>query len=122
MEESSLERRRRQMTTFALADDATPQFAEECGAGKAAALEVLKSGPARSAVMENKGGKMLFGDLTPEARLSRHVKVVRPILAVAERRGALPDLHRALLEEAEAAGYGALDNSAIIEVFERKGV
>jgi hypothetical protein len=34
----------------------------------------------------------------------------------------LSDLRRALLEEAEAAGHGAPDNSAIIEVFERKGV
>lgn len=68
---------------------------------------------------------MLVGDLTPEARLSQHVKDVLPILAAAERRGArvpLSDLRRAPREEAEAAGYGAPDNSVIIEVFERKGV
>jgi hypothetical protein len=106
MEESSLERHRRQMTTLALADDAIPRFAQECGVDKAAVLEVLKSGPDRSA----------------EARLSRHAKDVRLILAVVACRVPLSDPHRALLEEAEAAGYGAPDNSAIIEVFERKGV
>ena len=39
-----------------------------------------------------------------------------------ERCGAklpLTGVHRALLEQAEAAGYGASDNSAIIQVFRK---
>jgi 3-hydroxyisobutyrate dehydrogenase-like beta-hydroxyacid dehydrogenase len=45
------------------------------------------------------------------------------ILAAGQRNGAklpLSALHRQLLEEAEAAGYGERDNSAVIEVFRTK--
>jgi 3-hydroxyisobutyrate dehydrogenase-like beta-hydroxyacid dehydrogenase len=81
---------------------------------------VLKAGPAYSRAMDVKGHKMLGGDFAPEARLAQHLKDVRLILKTAETHGArvpLSTLHRQLLEEAEAAGYGAADNSAIIEVF-----
>jgi len=87
----------------------------------ATALEVLKAGAAYSKVMDIKGGKMLSGDFTPEARLSQHLKDVRLILAAAGQCGAkvpLSEIHRALLEQAEAAGFGALDNSAVIKAFE----
>ena len=72
--------------------------------------------------MDTKGRKMLTGDFEPEARLSQHLKDVRLILAAGERCGAklpLTTVHRALLEQAEAAGYGASDNSAIIQVFRK---
>lgn len=96
-------------------------FAASYGIDPAAALEVLKAGAAYSKVMDIKGGKMLNGDFTPEARLSQHLKDVRLILAAAQRCGAmvpLSEIHRELLERAEAAGYGALDNSAVIKAFE----
>src|SRR5262245_432194 len=96
-------------------------YARACGLDPALALEIFKAGPAYSRAMDVKGHKMIGGDFTPDARLSQHLKDVRLILATAEACGArapLSELHRALLEEAEAAGYGAADNSAIIKVFE----
>ena len=63
---------------------------------------------------------MLTGNFTPEARLSQHLKDVRLILAQGEAAGLpmpLSHAHRAILEEAEAAGLGSLDNSALIRVF-----
>ena len=95
-------------------------FAERCGIDRELALEVLRAGTAYSKVMDTKGTKMLSGDFEPEARLSQHLKDVRLILAEAERAGALVPLskmHRQLLEQAEGAGLGEKDNSAIIEVF-----
>jgi 3-hydroxyisobutyrate dehydrogenase-like beta-hydroxyacid dehydrogenase len=95
-------------------------FAARYGVDPAAALDVLKAGAAYSKVMDIKGGKMLTGDFTPEARLSQHLKDVRLILSAAEHCGAkvpLSEIHRALLEQAEAAGFGTLDNSAVIKAF-----
>jgi 3-hydroxyisobutyrate dehydrogenase-like beta-hydroxyacid dehydrogenase len=98
-------------------------FAEACGVDPAKALEVLASGSAYSRVMDVKGQKMLKRDYSLEARLSQHLKDVRLILAAGQRNGAklpLSALHRKLLEDAEAAGYGEQDNSAVIEVFRTK--
>jgi 3-hydroxyisobutyrate dehydrogenase-like beta-hydroxyacid dehydrogenase len=86
-----------------------------------AALAILKASPAYSTVMDTKGAKMLSGDFEPQARLSQHLKDVRLILAAGQRTGALlplSNVHRALLEQAEAMGLGELDNSAIIRAFE----
>ena len=98
-------------------------FAEACGVDSAKALEVLTAGPAYSRVMDVKGRKMLARDYSLEARLSQHLKDVRLILAAGERRKAklpLSVLHRRLLEEAEALGYGDRDNSAVIEAYRRR--
>jgi len=95
-------------------------FARACGLAGDAALEVLKAGPAYSRVMDAKGEKMLAEDFSAEARLSQHLKDVRLILAAAAARGAatpLSDVHRKLLENAEAAGYGEADNSAVIKAW-----
>lgn len=92
-------------------------LAEGCGFDAALALEVLKSGPAYSRVMDTKGPKMLQRDFTPQARLAQHLKDVRLILAEGKRVGArlpLSEVHRRLLEEVEAAGFGGEDNSAIL--------
>ncbi len=83
-------------------------------------LTILKTTPAYSTVMDTKGSKMLAEDFEPQARLSQHLKDVRLILAVGERTATdlpLSAVHRCLLERAEAAGYGELDNSAIIRAF-----
>lgn len=83
-------------------------------------LAILKASPAYSTVMDTKGGKMLAEDFEPQARLSQHLKDVRLMLAAAERTATdlpLSVVHRHLLERAEAAGYGELDNSAIIRAF-----
>jgi len=85
------------------------------------ALAILKAGAAYSAIMDTKGEKMLTGDFSPQARLSQHLKDVRLILEAAARTGGklpLSDAHRQLLERAEAAGCGELDNSAILKAYE----
>jgi 3-hydroxyisobutyrate dehydrogenase-like beta-hydroxyacid dehydrogenase len=83
------------------------------------ALEILRASMAYSRIMDVKGEKMLRGDFKPQARLSQHLKDVRLMLAAATKaRTKLPlsETHRKILSAAEAAGYGQLDNSAIIRV------
>jgi 3-hydroxyisobutyrate dehydrogenase-like beta-hydroxyacid dehydrogenase len=95
-------------------------FAEKCGIEPRQALEVLRAGPAFSTVMDTKGEKMLTGDFAPQARLSQHLKDVRLILAAGEATNAklpLSTLHAGLLSDLEQAGFGDLDNSAIIKAF-----
>ena len=87
-----------------------------------AALDVLRTSPAYSTVMDTKGSKMLARDFAPQARLSQHLKDVRLMLAAAERTDMtlpLSLLHRMLLEQLEAAGHGELDNSAILLAFQK---
>jgi 3-hydroxyisobutyrate dehydrogenase-like beta-hydroxyacid dehydrogenase len=103
----------------ALAEGLT--FARSLGLDPGLTLAVLREGAAYSRAMDAKGPKMIAGDFTPQARLSQHLKDVRLILAEARRAGAatpLSDVHRALLEAAEAAGYGEADNSAVIRAYE----
>ena len=96
-------------------------FARGLGLDDAQALAIMRSGPAYSRMMDRKGEKMLRGDFTPEARLSQHLKDVRLILEHGSAAGlpmTLSRAHREILEAAEAAGLGALDNSALIKVLE----
>ena len=79
---------------------------------------------AYSRVMDTKGEKMVHGDFETQAKLSQHLKDVRLILEAGTDTGAelpLSRTHRQVLEAAEAAGLGPLDNSAIIRVFGRSG-
>lgn len=99
------------------------EFARACNIDPDLALEILQAGPAYSRVMDTKGYRMLTEEFEPEARLSQHLKDVRLILAAGKASGAklpLSTRHRDLLEAAEAAGFGAADNSAIIKSFQRK--
>ena len=67
---------------------------------------------------------MIHGNFAPDARLSQHLKDVRLIVELGQRAGLpmpLSDAHRAVLEKAEAAGCGELDNSSIITVFRGSG-
>ena len=94
-------------------------FAERLGFTRRAALEVLLASKAYSAIMDTKGEKMVTEDFTPQARLSQHLKDVRLMLRAARAtKFKLPftRVHRQLLEAAERAGLGALDNSALIKV------
>jgi 3-hydroxyisobutyrate dehydrogenase-like beta-hydroxyacid dehydrogenase len=71
--------------------------------------------------MDAKGPKMVHGEFSPQARLAQHIKDVRLMLEEAGRAGiTLPisTVHLELLEQAEAAGLGDLDNSAIIRVLQ----
>jgi 3-hydroxyisobutyrate dehydrogenase-like beta-hydroxyacid dehydrogenase len=97
-------------------------FAEAIGVAPAAALEVMAGSMAYSRAMDAKGRKMVERDFTLQARLSQHLKDVRLMLQAAGESGMplpLADTHRRLMEQAEAAGLGELDNSAIIEVLRR---
>lgn len=97
-------------------------LARACQIDPSLALKVLKTTPARSAVMDTKGAKMIAREYSPAARLAQHHKDVGLIRALAQRHGArtpLSDLHEDLLRQAIELGYGDADNSAIIEVFEK---
>jgi 3-hydroxyisobutyrate dehydrogenase-like beta-hydroxyacid dehydrogenase len=99
-------------------------FAQAIGLDPGSTLDVLKQGNSYSVVMDVKGRKMVEGDFSLQAKLSQHAKDVRIILEQAERGGAslpLSELHLRLLGEAEAAGLGEVDNSAIIRAIERRG-
>lgn len=96
-------------------------LARALGLDPTQAFAIMQHGPAYSRVMDRKGEKMLTGDFTPEARLSQHLKDVRLILEHGHAAGLpmpLSEAHRAILESAEAAGLGSLDNSAIIQVLQ----
>lgn len=98
-------------------------YADAIGIDPSAALEVLQGSMAYSRVMDVKGRKMLEGDFQVQARLSQHLKDVRLILESAAAAGLplpLSEIHRSLLERAEAAGLGELDNSAIVQVWQRR--
>jgi 3-hydroxyisobutyrate dehydrogenase-like beta-hydroxyacid dehydrogenase len=96
-------------------------FAEAAGLSMEDALQVLLNSPAYSRTMDAKGPKMVRGEFTPQARLSQHIKDVRLMLEEAARGGkSLPisATHLELLEQAERAGLGDLDNSAIIRIIQ----
>ncbi len=87
-------------------------------------LTVLRESMAYSRIMDTKGQKMITGDFEPQARLSQHHKDVRLMLQAAAGAGTdlpLTAAHARLLELAEIAGFGAMDNSAIIRAFEHLG-
>ncbi len=82
-------------------------------------LHVMRRSPAYSRAMDVKGEKMIRSEFSPDARLSQHLKDVRLMLELGGQAGlpmTLTAAHRAVLERAEAAGLGALDNSALIQV------
>lgn len=94
-------------------------FARALGLDGKQTLAVLRASMAYSRIMDTKGEKMLRGDFKPQARLSQHLKDVRLMLAAAAEAGTelpLSKTHRRILERAEAAGFGELDNSALIRV------
>jgi 3-hydroxyisobutyrate dehydrogenase-like beta-hydroxyacid dehydrogenase len=98
-------------------------FAEKLGLDLEAFLELLKTTPAYSAIMDTKGEKMLRGDFTPQARVRQHRKDVALILKYAEKAGQelpLSKVHLDVLERSIAAGDADLDNSAIIKEIRRR--
>jgi 3-hydroxyisobutyrate dehydrogenase-like beta-hydroxyacid dehydrogenase len=97
-------------------------FANAVGLKMDEAMQVLLHSPAYSKIMEAKGPKMIRADFAPQARLAQHTKDVRLILAEAARGSIslpLSSAHLELLQRAESAGLGELDNSAIIRVFQQ---
>ena len=96
-------------------------LAHACGIDVNTTLDVLRSGAAYSAAMDSKGAKMVQRDFTPQARLSQHRKDVGLILTLAQSHQTelpLSRLHAELLDRAIQLGFGDLDNSAILKVFD----
>ncbi|MBI5093889.1 MAG: NAD(P)-dependent oxidoreductase [Candidatus Hydrogenedentes bacterium] len=99
-------------------------FGVKAGLDPAQLLQILKSSAAYSKVMENKGDRMLNANFEPVARISQHAKDVDLIIAAAEYCGArvpLTHLHAEILSDAIAAGWGELDNSAVIKTYTERG-
>ena len=95
-------------------------FARALGFDEGETLEILQATPAASAVMPTKGPKMVDRDFAPQATLSQHLKDVRLIVNLAQKRGVpspLSERHQQLLEQAESLGWGKDDNSAVIQAF-----
>lgn len=93
-------------------------FAEAMGIDTRRALDLLKSTPAYSRVMDIKGQKMVAADYHPQAKLSQHLKDVRLMIAESQKLGlVLPftQQHERVLIKAEQLGFGEQDNSAVIE-------
>ncbi len=98
-------------------------FAEKIGLDLEAFLELIKTTPAYSAIMDTKGEKMLKGDFTPQARVRQHHKDVALILKYAENAGQelpLSKVHLDILKKSITAGDADLDNSAIIKEIRRR--
>ena len=99
-------------------------FAESLGLDLPLSLAVMRGSAAYSRMMDTKGERMIHADFAPDARLSQHLKDVRLIVDIGRHAG-LPmpfsAAHRAVLEDAEAAGCGELDNSSIIKVLRAPG-
>lgn len=94
-------------------------FAGALGLELTLALAVMRGSAAYSRIMDTKGERMIHADFAPDARLSQHLKDVRLIVDIGRDAGLpmpLSSAHRAVLEEAEVAGCGELDNSSIIRV------
>ena len=99
-------------------------FAEALGLDLTMSLAVMRGSAAYSRMMETKGERMIHADFAPDARLSQHLKDVRLIVDIGRQAGLpmpLSAAHRAVLEKAEAAGCGELDNSSIITVLRAPG-
>ncbi|MEP3846660.1 MAG: NAD(P)-dependent oxidoreductase [Paracoccaceae bacterium] len=98
-------------------------FAEALGLDPATFLETAKISAARSDVMAAKGPLMVKRDFTPLGRITQSRKDFALIRDMAGRngRGKLPMVARYLdlMENAEDAGEGGLDNSAVLLAIER---
>ena len=108
------------LNRLALAEGLT--LGGKSGLDPAQLLAVFKASAAYSRVMDIKGQRMLDGDYQPAARLAQHAKDVDLIREVARRLGArtpLSEVHATVLGQAIAAGWGDLDNSAVMKVYQK---
>lgn len=97
-------------------------YAERFGFDLEALLVLLKKTPAYSCAMDVKGEKMIKGDFKPQSRIRQHLKDLDIALSYADKlRQPLPltQLHRNILKAAIDAGYGDLDNAAVIQHMRR---
>lgn len=98
-------------------------FAETLGLEPAIFLQTALRSAARSDVMQSKGSMMVARDFAPLGRISQSQKDFRLIRDMAKRggRGNLPMVGRylELMADAEDAGEGDLDNSAVLLAISR---
>lgn len=97
-------------------------YADAIGIRSDVALEVLRGSAAYSKTMDTKGQKMLDRNFHAQARLSQHYKDVRLILETARQANLelpMSQTHARLLDQAEKAGWGELDNSVIFNVYQK---
>lgn len=98
-------------------------FAQALGLDAATFLETAQRSAARSDVMAVKGPLMVARDFTPLGRMTQSRKDFALIQEMAARNGygGLPMVARYLemMDDAEAAGEGGLDNSAVFLAAER---
>ena len=96
-------------------------FAESLSIDTASFLDLVRATPAYSRAVDAKGRRMAERDYaSPESRIRQHRKDLALIDAVAERVGCplpLSRVHGAALDAAIEAGYGDLDNAAIVETW-----
>lgn len=93
-------------------------FAEKFGFDLDSLLGLLKKTPAYSCAMDVKGKKMVEGEFTPQSRIIQHFKDLEIVLTYAQKlKQPLPltQLHQNILKKAIDAGYGDLDNAAVIQ-------
>ena len=79
---------------------------------------------AYSKIMDTKGRKMVEEDFRTQAKLTQHLKDIRLIVEAGRAAGVklpLSEAHQELLEQAEAAGFGEADNSAVIKAYKMPG-
>ena len=94
------------------------RFGEALGFPAPEVLRMLQQTPASSNVMLSKGQKMATRDFAPQGLLTQHLKDVDLILEAAKSADAaapFSKLHRRVLQHAKTKGFGAVDNSAVIE-------
>ena len=95
-------------------------LAGKVGLAPTGILDILKNSAAYSRVMDTKGTRMIEEDFEPVARLAQHAKDVGLINRMASEAGArtpVSELHARILREAVDAGWGGLDNAAVIKAF-----
>jgi 3-hydroxyisobutyrate dehydrogenase-like beta-hydroxyacid dehydrogenase len=98
-------------------------LAEALGIDAATALGLFRESAAQSAVMAEKGRRMVEGDFNPEGRVAQSAKDFALILSGADAAGQdLPfaRTYAAMMADCIGAGEGDLDNAAIIAALRRR--
>jgi len=98
-------------------------FAETLGLDLESFLAAARESAAYSQIMDVKGGKMVAGDFAPVGKVSQHLKDVRTMLGVAEKRGQVLPFLSVLAEvliACEQRGDGERDNAITIEEIRRR--
>lgn len=97
-------------------------FAEKLGLAPAEFLKVLRSSPAASEVMAEKGEKMVHAEYTPQSHIAQTLKDAQIMIETAHRLGQnlpLMEVNAALLAAAIALRGSEADSAAVIEAIRK---